>query len=108
MVAIPSYRGPTEWYNDDGIPMIPIVPSIALWEKNGKPCSRKQYPLRLAYAISIHKYQGMTLRKIVIELGISEFWRELSFCRNFSGESIKRYRLSYSDWRTKAEQAWRT
>ncbi len=32
MVAIPSYRGPTEWYNDDGVPMIPIIPSVTRWE----------------------------------------------------------------------------
>jgi len=28
MVTIPSYRGPTEWYTDDGVPIVPIVPSV--------------------------------------------------------------------------------
>ena len=78
MVSIPSYRGPTEWYRDDGVPIVPIVPSVARWEKNGRHCSRKQFPLRLAYAISI-KSQEMTLRKVVIELGLLEFCRCLSF-----------------------------
>ena len=59
MVAIPSYRGPTEWHNSDGVPLVPIVPSVARWEKNGRPCSRKQYPLRLAYAISIHNFTSL-------------------------------------------------
>jgi hypothetical protein len=81
MVAIPSYRGPTEWYTTDEvpIPIVPIVPSVARWEKNGRHCSRKQYPLRLAYAITIHKCQGMTLSKVVIEFGEHDFCRGLSF-----------------------------
>ena len=79
MVAIPSYRGPTNWHNDDGIPLVPIVPSVARWEKNSNHCSRKQYPLRLAYAISIHKSQGMTLSNAMIEFRLSDFCRGLSF-----------------------------
>src|SRR5947207_4411173 len=42
----------------------------------GKKCSRKQFPLRLAYAVSIH---GMTLNKAVIELGQADFCRGLSY-----------------------------
>ena len=78
-VAIPSYQGPTEWYTIEGIPIVPIIPSVARWESNGKKCSRKQFPLRLAYAVSIHKSQGMTLNKAVIELGQADFCRGLSY-----------------------------
>ena len=50
MVAVPSYQGPTEWHTIEGVPIVPFVPSVARWESKGKRCSRKQFPLRLAYA----------------------------------------------------------
>jgi ATP-dependent exoDNAse (exonuclease V) alpha subunit len=36
-------------------------------------CSRKQYPLTLAYAISIHRSHGVTLENAVVEIGLNEF-----------------------------------
>ena len=87
MVAIPSYRGLTEWYNDDGVLMVPIIPSVARWEKNSNHCSRKQYSLRLAYVISIYKSRGMTLSKAVIEFGDKP-----DFCRGLSFVAISRVR----------------
>ena len=40
MVSIPTYRGPTEWHNADGVPLVPIVPSVARWQSGGKRHSR--------------------------------------------------------------------
>jgi len=70
MVKMPCYKGPTLWYAEDGTPIVPLVPFTVRWhQKNGIPCSRTQYPLRIAYAVTIHKSQGMTLNKAIVEPG---------------------------------------
>ena len=80
MVAMPGYQGPTPWHKEDGTPIVPIVPCTARWQsKSGKQCIRSQFPLRVAYAVTIHKSQGMTLNKAVVELGEHDFTRGLTF-----------------------------
>jgi hypothetical protein len=79
MISVPSYRGPTLWHTPDGIPIVPIVPSISRWETGGQQYSRTQYPLRIAYSVTIHKSQGMTLDKVTIELGFSDFVPAVTF-----------------------------
>ena len=80
MVAMPGYKGPTLWHKEDGTPIVPIVSFTARWQsKSGKQCLRTQFPLRVAYAVTIHKSQGMTLNKVVVELGDYDFTRGLTF-----------------------------
>jgi ATP-dependent DNA helicase PIF1 len=74
MVKFDSYSGPTL---PDGT--IPIVPIRRAWSSCGKSCSRLQIPLKLAWAITIHKAQGLTLNKVVIDIGTKEFSTGLTF-----------------------------
>jgi ATP-dependent exoDNAse (exonuclease V) alpha subunit len=42
-------------------------------------CTRKQFPLRLAYAITVYKSQGLTLSKAVMNLATKEHALGLSY-----------------------------
>lgn len=48
-------------------------------DRHFKSCSRTQFPLQLAHALTIHKSQGMTLGCVVLSLGVKEFSIGLSY-----------------------------
>ena len=73
-VRFDSYTGPT--LSDSSVP---IAPLSRTWFGGTKQCSRLQLPLRLAWAVTIHKAQGMTLNKAVIDIGKKEFSSGLTF-----------------------------
>ncbi len=74
MVRFDSYSGPTL---PDGT--VPITPIRRTWSASGGHCSRQQLPLKLAWAVTIHKAQGLTLDKVVIDVGKKEFSCGLTF-----------------------------
>ena len=51
---------------------------VLAWVQNGSACSRLQISLKLAWAIMMHKAQGLTLDKVVIDIG-KEFSAGLTF-----------------------------
>ena len=73
MVKFDSYSGPT-------LPngTVPITPLRHTWFNTTKQCSRLQLPLKLAWTVTIHKAQGMTL-KVVIDIGKKEFSTGLTY-----------------------------
>ena len=57
---------------------VPFTPLWRIWMNCGITCSHLQLPLKLAWTVTIHKVQDLTLNKVVID-GIKEFSTGLTF-----------------------------
>ena len=64
MIKFDCYSGPT--LHDGSVPIIPVRRT---WLHSGAACSRLQLPLKLAWAVTIHKAQGLTLDRVVVDIG---------------------------------------
>ncbi|KAL2474964.1 ATP-dependent DNA helicase [Abeliophyllum distichum] len=70
IVDFDNYRG-TNFR--EGTNLIPIPPITSNWKaSNGTSCQRTQIPVVLCWAITIHKSQGLTLDKVVVDIGDKE------------------------------------
>ena len=65
-----NYIGPS--ISEDLPRCVPIIPVTSNSDTLGSAYERQQLPLRLAWSITIHKSQGLTLNKAWIDLGTTE------------------------------------
>jgi ATP-dependent DNA helicase PIF1 len=70
VVRFDKYHGPP--FLQDHPSSIPVPPITFEWQCESQRLSRQQIPLQVRYAITIHKSQGQTLQKAVIDIGKSE------------------------------------
>lgn len=99
LISCETYMGPTLWRtppkpgHPEGIPIIPIPPIKSTFENEGRYMARTQLPLRLAWAVTVHKSQGLTLSDVRIGLGSREFASGLTFvalsrAKDFTGFTL--------------------
>lgn len=74
LIKIDDYKG-TNFYEDS----IPILPRTVTWRYRGILCKRTQFPIVVAKAITVHKSQGLTLTKMIVDIGDKEFTCGLTY-----------------------------
>ena len=70
LVDFPGYTG--QGFINACEKWLPVPPNVFEWMVDGKYLLQQQIPLRLRYAMAIHKSQGQTLPKVVVDLGKGE------------------------------------
>jgi ATP-dependent exoDNAse (exonuclease V) alpha subunit len=70
LIQFDDYSGPDFPGCEPGV--IPVFPNTRQFKYKGITCSRTQFLLRLRYAITVHKSQGLTLLQAVMNLNQRE------------------------------------
>ncbi len=93
LVQFPNFGGKS--FIDGVENIVAIVPQTSKFRTRGK-CTRTQFPLMLAYGLTIHKAQGSTFDKAVVDIGPQEpptapglAFVAISRCRNLSDYIFK-------------------
>jgi ATP-dependent DNA helicase PIF1 len=68
LIAFDNYDGPLLEDFEGGICAVPVAPSKREFTINNIACTRIQVPLTIAWAITVHKAQGITADKIVTNI----------------------------------------
>ena len=86
----PQYTGPS-FFTDTTTEekLVPICPIMRSWFQNKVEHQRTMIPLIPSYAITIHKSQGQTMDKIILNLGNREFATGLTYTALSRAKELK-------------------
>ncbi|KAJ3455720.1 hypothetical protein MRS44_017202 [Fusarium solani] len=79
MVDFGSYDGPPYLTTNEGRKIVPILPVTRDFLVANETCARTQFPLIVAFAITVHKCQSLTKDQIVTDLAIRDFQAGISY-----------------------------
>jgi ATP-dependent DNA helicase PIF1 len=68
LIAVDGYNGPALYTQQDGRKVTPVFSILREWEGARGSCSRRQFPVTLAFALTVHKSQGLTLNRVVLDI----------------------------------------
>lgn len=77
LLEIPNYTG-IACINIGDSYVVPILPKTVQWEKKGRSCQRRQFPINMAFAMTVHKSQGLNLDRVVVNLTAEDFTSSLT------------------------------
>ena len=77
IVKFDKYIGPS--FCEDVEKCVPIIPITSNSLESGVSNERTQIPLKLAWSITIHKSQGLTLEKVFVDIGKKESFDGLAY-----------------------------
>lgn len=95
LVEFDSYTGPRAIdTGEDGPTIVPIFRCTRDFDYNKKACSRTQFPVVAAYAMTVHKAQGLSLDRVVVNIKEREHstglhYVAISRARSFNGIMIE-------------------
>jgi ATP-dependent DNA helicase PIF1 len=79
LISFDGYTGPGFIGDGTQNPIVPIFKSIREFARGNKVCHRIQFPMTIAYSVTIHKAQGLTVDKAVLNISEKDFSPGLSY-----------------------------
>ncbi len=79
LVKFDQYSGPACFDDPALASVVPIFRSRRDFLRGNSNCTRTQFPLTIAYAITVHKPQGATLDQVVLDISEKDFQPGLTY-----------------------------
>lgn len=79
LVQCDQYSGPSIINNTQIRPVVPVFKADHKFTRGNKVCRRIQFHLTMVYAVTVHKSQGLTVDKAVLNIAEKDFAPGLSY-----------------------------